>query len=61
MQFASVGPKLYAYGLFTNEGEKTVCKVRGIILNYHASKLGNFEVIGYMILDQDQPIVNVHT
>jgi len=36
------GPKNYAYRLITNEGENTLCKFRGITLNYHASKLVNF-------------------
>jgi len=43
--------------------EKTVCKVRGIKLNYNASKLVNFERINYMILrsaDEPQTVVNVH-
>ena len=35
--------------------------VRGITLNYHASQLVNFDVIRTMILEQGEPIVNVHT
>ena len=46
--------------LNTDEGEKTVCKVRGITLNYHASKLVNFEVMKAMILGHDESVVNVH-
>ena len=42
VEFASGGQKNYAYRLITKEGEKTLCKVRGITLNYHASKLVNF-------------------
>ena len=45
-------------------GEKTVCKVRAINLNYNASKLVNFERIKEMILssgDVLQTVVNVHT
>jgi len=61
VKFASGGPKNYAYCLITNEGEKTVCKVRGITLNYHASKLVNFEVMKAMILGQGESVVNVHT
>jgi len=41
--------------------EKCVCKFRGITLNYHTSKIVNFELIRTMILEQDEPIVNVHT
>jgi len=51
--------KNYAYRLITNEGEKTVCKVRGTTLNYHASKMLNFEVIRVIIVEQGEPIVNV--
>ena len=54
-------PKYYAYRLITNEGEKTVCKVRGITQNYHASKLVNFEVINAMILGLGESVVNVQT
>jgi len=53
--------KHYAYRLITNEGEKTVCKVRGITLNFRASKLVNFEVINAMILGHGESVVNVHT
>ena len=35
-------------------------KIRGITLNYHASKLVNFEVIKAMILGQGEPVVNFH-
>jgi len=52
----------------TDEGEKTVCIVRGITLNYHAlkldlitSKLVNLDVIKAMILKQGENLVNVHT
>jgi len=61
VEYVSVGPKNYTYRLITNEGEKTVCKVRGITLNYHASKLLNFEVIKAMILGLGVSVVNVHT
>ena len=33
----------------------------GITLNYHASKLVNFEVIKAMIFEQGEPVVNLHT
>jgi len=58
--FASGVPKNYAYSLISNEGEKTVCKFRGITLNYQASKLVNFEVIKTKILGEGES-ANVHT
>ena len=61
VEFASGAPKYYANMLITNEGEKSVGKVRGITLNFHASKLVNFEVIKAMILGQGESVVNVHT
>jgi hypothetical protein len=61
VEFESGGTKNYAFRLITNEGEKTVCKFRGITLNYHASKLVNFEVIKAIILGEGEPVVNVHT
>jgi hypothetical protein len=50
-EFVSSCPKNYAYRTVnpaTGEHE-TLCKVRGITLNYSASKLANFEVIRDMI------------
>ena len=50
--FVSGGPKNYAYksiNSVTGE-EKTVCKVRGITMNYSASQLVNFKSIRRMIL-----------
>jgi len=61
IQFASGARKYYAYRLITNEAENTVCKFRSITLNYHASKLVNFEVMQSMILGQGESVVNVHT
>ena len=47
--------------MIANEGEKTVCKVWGITLNYHASHLVNFDVNRAMILEEVEPLVNEHT
>ena len=60
-EFASGVPNNYAYRVITNEGEKTLCKVRCITLNYNILKLLNFEVIRAMILDQGEPVVMVNT
>ena len=62
-EFVSAGPKNYAYKIMDNKNvSKTVCKVRGITLNYNASQLVNFEVIKDMILNREPDhIVNVHT
>jgi len=57
VEFASGGRKNYAYRLITNEGEKTVCKVRSITQNYHALKLVNFKVVKAMILGQGESVV----
>jgi len=53
------GLKNYAYRVIANHSEKTVKS--GVSLNYHASKLVNFEVIRAIILEEGEPIVNVHT
>ena len=50
--------KNYAYRVIANVGEITVCKVRGITLNYHTSELEKFEVMRAMILEQGNPFVN---
>jgi hypothetical protein len=52
-EFVSGGSKNYAYKIHNRDDTKepkTVCKVRGITLNYHASRLVNFDVIRRMIL-----------
>jgi hypothetical protein len=63
-EFVSGGPKNYAYKTVnppTGERE-TVCKVRGITLNYSASKLVNFDVISDMIVrGNESDNVIVHT
>jgi hypothetical protein len=41
---------------------KTVCKVRGITLNYNASKMVNFDVITKIVLNGGpRDVVTVHT
>jgi len=58
------GPKNYEYKTYNSAtGEsKTVCKVRGITLNYSASQLVNFEKIKDMILNKkDDKTVIVRT
>jgi hypothetical protein len=62
-EFVSGGPKNYAYrvvGVGT-DASKTVCKVRGITLNYSASQLVNFDVIRDMILKTGEPTPAVVT
>ena len=65
LEFVSGGLKNYAYKIVTEgKEEKTICKVRGITLNYNATKLVNFESIRDMILrkgDEPPTVVNVHT
>ena len=52
MEVVCAGHKNYAYKTYTTatDESKTVCKVRGIRLNYKASQLVNFEKIKDMIL-----------
>jgi len=54
-EFESGGPKKYAYTIIYTSNivnqKKTVCKVRGITLNYNVSQLVNFDVIKDMILN----------
>jgi hypothetical protein len=60
-EFVSGLPKNYAYRLV---GGKTVCKVRGITLNYAASHLVNFNSIRHMILkdkEGEKHEIVVHT
>jgi hypothetical protein len=62
--FVFGGPKNYAYKIHNRDvtkEPKTACKVRGITLNYHASRLVNFDVIRRMILRGDRDIVTVPT
>ena len=60
-EFVSGGPKNYAYKVRSGDDVKTVCKVRGITLNYTAIQLVNFDVIRGMILTGTPDTVTVHT
>ena len=65
-EFVSGGPKNSAYRLVnrtdTAKAPKTVCKVRGITLNYSASQLVNVDAIKDMIWNQRPgEVVTVHT
>ena len=46
LSFVSGGPKNYAYKL---DNGKTVCKVKGITLNYNNSQIINYDVMRYMV------------
>ena len=60
-EFVSGGPKNYAYKVVNTRTHerKTICKIKGITLNYNASQLVNFEVIRDIIL-KEGPVVTVH-
>ena len=65
-EFVSGGPKNYAYRVVnrtdTVKTPKTVCKFRGITLNFSTSQLVNFNVIRDMILyRRPDEVVTVHT
>jgi hypothetical protein len=63
-EFVSAGPKNYAYKICDSDSGnvQTVCKIRGITLNYNASRMVNFEVIKDMILNgRTDDTVTVHT
>jgi len=63
-EFVSGGPKNYAYKVCNRDitqAAKTVCKVRGITLNYTAMRIVNFDVIREMILKGTPETVTVHT
>jgi len=55
VEVVCAGPKNYAYETYNSAtGEsKTVCKVRGITLNYSASQLVNFAKMKDTILSKD--------
>jgi len=55
-EFVNAGPKNYAYKIVDSVRgvRKTVCKVRGIKLNYKPSKPVNFEFIKDMILGKNR-------
>jgi len=63
-EFVSGGPKNYAYKVCNRDvtkASKTVCKVRGITLNYTAVLIVNFGVIRDMILKGTPESATVHT
>ena len=59
--FASGGPKNYSYKVFlpNKKEERVVCKVKGICLNYSASKIVNFDSIKNMILTGDSKPIQI--
>jgi phosphoribosylamine-glycine ligase len=58
----SGGPKNYACRVVNDKDvTKTICKVRGITLNYNSSKLVNFDIIRKMVLKCGPRDVIVHT
>ena len=60
-EFVSGGAKNYAYKICKPDGTtKTVCKVRGITLNYTSAQIVNFDTIRDMILKEERVVV-VHT
>jgi hypothetical protein len=63
VEYVSGGPKNYSYRVIdTVTGRsKTVCKVRGITLNYNNLQTVNFDVMKSMILGMEEEAVNVHT
>jgi hypothetical protein len=64
LEFVRGGPKSYAYRVIdaVTGRSKTVCKVRGITLNYSTLQTVNFDVIKGVILGmEEEPVVNVHT
>jgi UPF0288 family protein (methanogenesis marker protein 3) len=57
-----VRQKLRVYDTRHSKRRKSVCKIRGITLNYKASQLVNFDVIKDMILNQEPShTITVHT
>ena len=56
--FVSGGPKNYSFKIYSTYSKKDeiVCKVKGISLNYAASKVINFESIKEMVLKKTEPI-----
>ena len=56
--FVSGGLKNYSFKLYStkNQREEVICKVKGICLNYAASKLVNFDTIKQMVLQKSDPI-----
>ena len=63
-EFVSGQHKNHAYKtVHTATGErKTVCKIRGLTLNYSTSQLVNFEVIKDMVIERTKMRhVSVHT
>ena len=59
--FVSGGPKNYAYKVATDAGIKTVCKVRGITLNYKNALDINFNTVSELVMDPSQKILTENT
>jgi hypothetical protein len=58
-EFVSGGPNNYAYRVVRGN---TVCKIRGISLNYTSSQLVSFDIIRHMVLNgRPDHVLTVHT
>ena len=55
--FVSGGPKNYAYRVATESGTKTVCKVRGITLNYKNALDTNFDTVSKLVQNPSEKVV----
>lgn len=57
-QFVCAGPKSYGYNVYspTKNTNITICKIKGITLNYETAEILNFEKIKTMILNNDPPL-----
>jgi hypothetical protein len=61
IEFATGGPKNYAYKIARpdNDGNTTICKVRGITLNYKNSLTINFDTIKDMVVNNRYDVKTV--
>lgn len=60
-EFVCGGPKNYAYKVFSTKNNEfhTVCKVKGIRLNYETSQIVNFDNIKKIILDDSDSKLSI--
>ena len=56
IEFVTGGPKNYAYKLCDSTRNQTVCKVRGISLNYKNALQINYDLIKDMVVDGTQGV-----
>ena len=60
LAFIGLGPKNYTYKEKQHEMERTICKIRGITLNYRARQFIDFDHFYNLVRNENEKLVLIH-